>query len=512
MKKRVQTLLCLLLTSVLTASFFVGCESSNAPATGSAPAAGVGTPDKPTELFIYTYALGQATTPSNDADLKMVSEYIASQIGIYPRLVMAPTGTETEKLNLLLASNEQIDIFKGTWTTYQPKKAIISVNDVLEKYGQDVKKAWPQEAWDAMTDKDGKIWGVAGGSPTTPYPVFVREDWLKDAGLKAPTTFDELENVLKVFKEKDYAGNGTTIPMITALRGIRFNLSAGYTGKGYGNWLDPSDNKIKPMELNPDYKDFIARMADWYKNGYIFKESFSGNVVRDMIKQNKVGVHAEWYSNVTFSEPILQLNVPSAHYEIYSIAGPNGKTSESPGKGGPSGTLITSKCKNPEAAMKYINWGYEQIENFIIMKDGLEGVHWQWANKELKITEPIDASKITYYGELAYVPLGIAIEKNLLTDLPEQKIHYDYLKTKALDFDRTIKQDDFDVFYDANKLKEDFPNVSDITKMIDEQTIAFITGTRPMSQYDAFIKELYDAGLSKWIDAYTAQYNALSKK
>lgn len=517
----------LLLATFLAVSTLGGCAgsapsstasngSSNAETTAAAKsdsktdtAAASG---EPAEIVIYTYALGQATTPSNAEDVERVANYIAEKINVKPKLVMAPSGNEVEKLNLLLASAEQIDIFKGDWTNYAAKNVIIPVNDYLTEYGKEVSAAWPKESWDAMTDKDGKIWGVAGSNPTTPYPLYIREDWLKACGLEQPKNFDDLENVLKAFKEKDFSGNGTTIPMITSLRGLRYNLSAGYTGVGYGQWLDPSDNQIKPIELMPEYKEFIIRMADWYKKGYIFKESFAGNVVRDMLKQNKVGVHAEWYSNVTFSEPILQQNVPEAHYAMIPLAGPKSDISESIAKGGQFGSLITSRCKDPVAAMKYINFGYEDMENFIIMKDGIEGINFKWKDKELKITEAFDPNKITYYGEMAYIPLGMPIEGKLNTDLPEQKIHYDYLRKYAMEYGRTMKPADFSTFYNTNEIKQKLPNVTDINTMIDEQTVAFVTGTRPIADWDKFMKELNDAGLQDWIKVYTEEYNRLNAK
>lgn len=509
----------LLLASLMLAASLAGCTDkgdggASAGTAGENTASATGDkktePSEPVEIVIYAWALGQATTPSNAEDVDRVANYIAEQINVKPKLIMAPSGNEVEKLNLLLASSEQIDIFKGGWPEYAAKKAIIPVNDYIDEYGKDVKAAWPKESWDAMTDKEGKIWGVAGSNPVTPYPLFVREDWLKACGLTQPKNFDELEAALKAFKEKDFSGNGTTIPMITSLRGLRYNLSGGYTGIGYGQWMDPADNKIKPTEMMPEYEAFITRMADWYKKGYIFKESFAGNVVRDMIKQNKVGVHAEWYSNVTFSEPILQQNVPEAHYLMTPLAGPKSEISETVAKGGQSGSLITTRCKDPVAAMKFINFGYEKMENFIIMKDGIEGVNFKWKNKDLLITEPLDPNKTTYYGEMAYIPLGMPIEGKLNTEIPDQKIHYDYLRNDAMSYDRTLKPADYTTFYNSEEIKKELPNGGDITTMLEEQTVAFVTGTRPMAEWSKFMAELESAGINDWIRVYTDAYNKIN--
>lgn len=109
-----------------------------------------------------------------------------------------------------------------------------------------------------MTDKEGNIYALPRALETTSYPTYIRKDWLDKAGLSIPTTLDELEDVLKVFKEKDFAGNGQTVPLLMA----EFNLgiSGGFTEHGYGYWLDSKDNLIKPAELQPGFKDCIQQM------------------------------------------------------------------------------------------------------------------------------------------------------------------------------------------------------------------------------------------------------------
>ncbi|UUZ86731.1 extracellular solute-binding protein [Paenibacillus sp. P26] len=178
---------------------------------------------------------------------------------------------------MLLGSKDEIDLFQGNWDDYASKGAIIPLNDLLDKYGQDIKKAWPQEAWDYMKDKDGKIWGIPRGVPAVHYPIWVRSDWMKKLNLKMPQTIDELEAVLKAFKEQDPDGNGKadTIPMMTDLNGIKMAFLGGFVENGNSNWVDPADKKLKPVELAPGFKDFVAKMADWYQKGYIYKESFA---------------------------------------------------------------------------------------------------------------------------------------------------------------------------------------------------------------------------------------------
>lgn len=465
-------------------------------------------------IVIYTYAVGQAVQqPSTEEELKKVQQYIADDIGVYPEIIIAPQGSEVEKLNTLLASGSQVDIFGGDWGQYYSKNVIIPINDLLDEFGQDVKAAWSQEAWDAVTDSDGTIWGIPRSTPTTPYPLFVRQDWLEACGLEQPTDIDSLENVLKVFIEKDLAGNKQSIGLLTSsVRDLSLSLSAGFTGVGYADrWLDPSDNKIKLMVYNQDYKDFIQRMAEWYSKGYIYKESFAKPPIRDLIKANKVGVNATWYSNMTFSLPTLQKNHPTANYQIAQIIGYKGTFSETPANSSRSATMITKMSKNPEIAMQYINYGYEDPYNFIVMKDGIESEHWNFIDEELMINEIIDPNKVNYRGELAYVPLGMATERFLNTNNPEQKIHYEYIRNNSLSFERTVKQDEFGLVYDADIIRKEIPMQTDISTIYEQNLVGFITGTRPISEWDDFLAELDDAGVKTYIDVYTREYHKIKE-
>lgn len=64
----------------------------------------------------------------------------------------------------------------------------------------------------------GKGYRVAGTH------MFINKTWLDKLGLKVPTTWDELENVLKAFKEKDPNGNGKADEVPMNIRGLGFGL------------------------------------------------------------------------------------------------------------------------------------------------------------------------------------------------------------------------------------------------------------------------------------------------
>jgi putative aldouronate transport system substrate-binding protein len=438
--------------------------------------------------------------------LKDVLEYVKEEVGVEMIPILAPNdvGAATTKLNLMLSSDENLDIFEGDWTQY--KQALLPINDLLEKYGNDVKKAWPETAWNLMKDRDGKIYGIPRQMIGVNHPIYVREDWLKKLNLQIPKTMDELEGVLKAFKEQDPDGNGKddTIPLMTEPGYIKSVFLGAYTENGNSNWLDPKDNKIKPVELDPGYKEFLAKMADWYQNGYIFKDAFGKFDHQQIMKTGRIGVEGNWFSRTTLQAPKVMAENPGMKYIIAPrVTGSKGLI-QTANNGGTGGVLFTKSSKNPEAAMKFINWQYQKIENHLTTRYGIPGKHWRWVDDK-KFNFELTEKEQYYIGELRTSD-GLPNEIKYASNDPLLKMHADYLTKEILNVNDVKVPIDADVLYDKNLLKERVPTAGDLDRLRTEEMVKFIMGARPISQYDQFVQELYKAGLDKWIDFHTEHY------
>ncbi|MFR6331699.1 MAG: extracellular solute-binding protein [Eisenbergiella sp.] len=111
-----------------------------------------------------------------------------------------------------------------------------AIDEDIEKYMPDRLKEiydkYPQTFYPVI--KDGKTYGIA----CTPFltegqVMIIRQDWLDKLGLKAPTTLDEFEEVIRAFTEQDPDGNGkkdtygllTQATVFTIPDGLRIPLS-----------------------------------------------------------------------------------------------------------------------------------------------------------------------------------------------------------------------------------------------------------------------------------------------
>lgn len=461
--------------------------------------------EDPTTIVIFqnTGKLSAAgATGSTEEAYKMVQDKILEETGILVEVIVPPTGSGAEKLNAMLASRQEMDVFQGSWVTYYD--AVQPVTELLDEYGENILAAWSEDTVRSLT-RQGEIIGMPRQiAPARAYPTYVRQDWLDKLGLAAPTTIEEMEAMLKAFLEEDPAGNGQTIPMGTYLPGLNGGLSAAFTGKGYGNYLDAEDNRIKPVELLPGYRDFIEKMAEWYDKGYMYVESFTTDRARynELIIQGNFGSFVYWASLVPLQYPYMLDAYPEAKYVLTDLASDKG-FAETHVNASPNAMLIPRYSEKAEAVVKLANWAYADVENHLTMEMGIEGVHWNWVDKEKGLIEQVENSG--YMGDFV-ITMGIT-ETWFSFDDPLRAMQNEWLRGPAQDMSRTQSADDWFVIYDTALIDEAAPMRADIKRMLEEEVIKFITGVRDLSEWDMFIEELYAIGLDAYIDAHTAQYN-----
>ncbi len=203
-----------------------------------------------------------------------------------------------EKVTLSFASENPSDVIE-LGSTYYPEYAN---NGVL----WDMTEAWDTTTANAksITDEsyvdalkiDGHLYGfpMAAGNGTITY---VRQDWLDEAGLDLPTTYDEFIEMLRAFKAR---GNGA-IPL---------------TAAGLINSETPYDIYLREFyqDANPDFyipegsdqyvdgfaedamKEAMQRMRDAYAEGLIDAEVVTNqtSTCRDKVNSGLVGAFNYW--------------------------------------------------------------------------------------------------------------------------------------------------------------------------------------------------------------------------
>ncbi|WJH30150.1 extracellular solute-binding protein [Paenibacillus sp. CC-CFT742] len=126
-----------------------GCSSDQGGTTQGAENGGSGeNAAKPYEVTLY-----YPGTPQKDVALveAEINKKMEPKIGATLKINAIDWGQWDNKLNLMISSGEKSDIiFTAAWQNYTvnvAKGAFLPLNDLLDQYGQDIKKIWTLPSW-----------------------------------------------------------------------------------------------------------------------------------------------------------------------------------------------------------------------------------------------------------------------------------------------------------------------------------------------------------------------------
>lgn len=307
MKKR-KVALCLLMSSVMLLG---GCgnqggdtsgqgsdSSSSSASTSSDSNAGSGDSTDGSVLTIQiakqldenTGRYGSGEDINNNPMVNLAVEKLG--IKMETTLLGGDAGNYDTKLRLALTGSEDLpDIFPVYGTQMiadmiESGRAKDITNDIEQYMPERLKEIYQQfpENYYPVT-KDGKIYGIACCPALTEGQVMIiRQDWLDNLGLKAPTNMDEFEAVIKAFTEEDPDGNGQkdTYGFTYSGSGIYntgwvadpVSLFSANSGKFIpGAWREDESGNLVYGSIHEGNRKTLERMAQWHANGWIFQEA-----------------------------------------------------------------------------------------------------------------------------------------------------------------------------------------------------------------------------------------------
>lgn len=268
----------------------------------------------------------------------------------------------TTKLNLAIADGSLPDVFLvgsiGTFNQLVDAGVAMDITEVFEAYASDTVKSYMEV--DPITTqtayRDGRMYGI----PQLTYgvidqvnQVWIRKDWKEEQNLPDPKTMDDLVEIARVFNEK-YGAVG--IGEDQNLESM--NILAPAWGAYPGVWLE-TENGIEYGSVQPEMKTVLETFADWYKEGLLYEEF----ITSDMTKMQETNITGQvgiqpFYQWLAWTEIDVVKNLgENAYFQAYEIPSAIGEPVKTPIKFSNYGYIVINKnCKNPEAALKLINY------------------------------------------------------------------------------------------------------------------------------------------------------------
>lgn len=433
---------------------------------------------------------------------------------------------EEEAFNLMMSSGNLADIIGYVDASSLEKLGrdggMIPLNDLIKEHAPNIQKVLDEDARFRQTaySLDGNIYQIPKNQELKAAEFWwIRQDWLDKLNLKAPTTVDELHDVLYAFRNEDPNGNGLKdeIPM--------FDRAGWKQPDEYLYLWDtslefyPRDGKMKYEPLEENFKTGVSNMIKWYQEGLIDPEIFTrGASSRDTLLGGDLGgcTH-DWVSTANYNST-LQETIPG--FQMVAIAPPadqNGVVKERVSRYPGVGWGISSQCKDPVTVIKFMDYFFTE-EGSDLMNWGIEGdTYTRDADGSKHFTDTVLQSELTPIGYLRSI--GAQYRIGMCQDGD-----YEYATMKEDGIEANKLYNGHDEWFDdslppyldgkmALKYTSDdeteYKNImASIKPYVDEKFQSWILGVNDFdSEYDTFIKELKARGIDRALEINQKAYD-----
>lgn len=462
-------------------------------------------------------------------------EMLESKTNVLIDWNMSPENGWTEKKSLLFASNMLPDAFYGQGILtdvdiikYGAEGLLLPLNDLIDEYAPNLKAIFDEKPnyRKQMTAPDGNIYSlptINELNPSTHDHLFINKKWLDNLGLEIPNTVQEFEAVLQAFKDNDANGNGNPndeIPFSFRMSSNDpFNRQQGIQSFfGTFGQLDDilhfivDDNgKVVYTPTTEPYKDAIEWFHSLYSKGLIDREVFTHNanvyVAKIQDPSDIVGMFLGWSRNAT----------AAANKDNYVVMAPlvnvNGERiwrrvdAKLLSKGS---FAITTKAKNPEALVRWMDQSYEPVTSLEICQ-GLIGRALEETSdgrfQQMKLPQGMVLDTVIHDyspgNDGTFALMNPTIERlNLNANLIERR--------------------DLDAFYEEFNVPAEnmYPNVffskdevemiaelqTDINSYVLQKYATWIVEGGIEKEWSSFQKKLKDMRVDEYIKLYTKAY------
>lgn len=386
------------------------------------------------------------------------------------------------------------------------------------------------------SDEDGAIYGLPNYRslwPRTNRVLYINQIWLDNLGLQAPSTLDELEEVLIAFRDGDPNGNGDTTDEIPLdFSGFPTYIMAGFgvplVNESEGYFVE--DGTVKNFRVDERYKEFMIWLQKLYGKGLINEEVITQDyskfqaLARGEGTTARVGVTLGWESGDRFgtvvadqyiSLPALKPHEDSDESEVYwGYYSDNNAVSAAT-------VALSANCKNKAEAIKFIDAFYEEEVGIQVLFGGMNEVDncvqdngdgtytvlppadssidpgvWKWTNSFADYSPfyiPDDMKDRLTMG---------ADMKRVLEEREPLDATLDMMEEKCETYPAKF------IVYTTDENSDRAMTQANISNIVDQTYAAWLTDSARdiEAEWDAYVKSVYDIGLTQNLEIRQAAY------
>ncbi|KAB1440078.1 extracellular solute-binding protein [Candidatus Galacturonibacter soehngenii] len=381
----------LMLTLAIAVGSLAGCGGSAATSTTKTEE-GTKTTDSGTfekaniTMMTYDYSGSPVSGEHSDEVLAQMEEYTNTKVDF----TWVPDDNYEDKLSLTLASADDmpmiISVSKMSAVIVGAAKAGAFWD--LKDYMFDAQKypnlSQANESVNEGVTIDGQLIGVYKARPIGRNGLGYRADWAEKLGLSAPTTIEDVYNMMYQFTYGDPDGNGVDDTYGLALCKYTGPFDIMQTWFGVGNQWVEKDGKLVPTFQTEEYMEALKWIKKMYDDGLVYEDWAVRDTATwaDSVKNGECGMFIDvldgarkiWdYFEDQKVPSVVDASKPASMNLIGSIEGKTLATS------GNNGFFVITKAADTEeklaACLNYLDKMCSD-EMITLATYGIKDVHW----------------------------------------------------------------------------------------------------------------------------------------
>lgn len=457
------------------------------------------------------------------------------------KLTHIPFSDAVEKRSLLISAGDAPEViplvYTGEEQQFAASQAVLPISDYVEHMPnfQKYVKEWDLEAMvDNLRLADGKYYMVPGLQEVS-VPMFsliVRKDVFDEVGEPLPETWDDL----RVSLEKIKAKYPDSKPLADGFEGgSMLNYAAhafgtvGGWGYGNGTFFDEEQGKFIYAGASDSYKDMLEYFHGLAEDGLLDTESFTAandgtGTVTEKFAAGQVFAASGAAGTVQEFATALNATDAAGKFELLQIAPPGGEAGQvvEP-RNFWNGFMLTTEAKDDPhflAKLQFLDWLYYSPEARDLLRWGVEGEHYTKSADGKYTLNPefsLKAFNINNEGttdiqkDLGYSNdvLSGSTESRALKESYNTPEYVDYIDSVLSS--RTPRDPFPPAPLDEGELEQASLMATPLKDTVDTNTLKFILGERPLSEWDAYVAELEGQNMQGYLDLINGAYERFAK-
>jgi putative aldouronate transport system substrate-binding protein len=447
---------------------------------------------------------------------------------------VVPLSDYNQKVGVMIGAGNAPMIIPKTYhpaeQQYISSGAILPVSDYLDlmpNYTAAVSKWNLQGDVDQLRQADGKYYLLPGlhQDVWVDYSIAVRTDILQKHGLSIPQTWDEVTGLLQALKAA-YPGKfpmsdrwsstppGPGANSLLAILGAAYNTQAGWNYQ-HTTWSAAKGQFVYTGAMD-EYRQLCQLLNGWVSQKLLDPESFTQS---DTQAEQKFANGDSFVISANAQEVVntYQKNLagtPGATVQKIPVpTGPAGATKL--GTRTENGVMISASARNSKnfvAMMQFIDWLFYSDAGKLFAKWGEQGVTYTgsvddgtfklepditWAGLNPSGKQNLQVAYGFFNGVFAYGGSTALLN----SQFPAQELTFQ----QVMDSRKTLPLPP-PAPLDAQAQQQTTLWGTSLLDYVNQQTLKFILGQRPLSQWDSYVNELKGMNMDKYVTAVNDAY------